>query len=202
MTAFVARGRPDHPRRTCPRPPVTPAGSSDVRRSTTAAHGPVVQQQRGPRRGSRARATAAGSAARVPGRVEPRADVARRRARGGRVGARSSSDRDAGGGGDAGRLDLGDHAAGADAGAAGAAESHAGQVGRRRARSAIRRAPGPARVGRRRARRRRRAGPARRRCTRCATSAASRSLSPKRISSVATVSFSLTTGTTPSASSR
>ena len=35
--------------------------------------------------------------------------------------------------------------------------------------------------------------------TRCATSAASRSLSPKRISSSATASFSLTTGTTPSA---
>ena len=37
--------------------------------------------------------------------------------------------------------------------------------------------------------------------TRLATSAASRSLSPKRISSSATASFSLTTGTTPSASS-
>src|SRR5271169_2150143 len=35
----------------------------------------------------------------------------------------------------------------------------------------------------------------------CATRAASRSLSPKRISAVATVSFSLTTGTAPSASS-
>jgi len=34
-----------------------------------------------------------------------------------------------------------------------------------------------------------------------ATRAASRSLSPKRISAVATVSFSLTTGTAPSASS-
>ena len=38
--------------------------------------------------------------------------------------------------------------------------------------------------------------------TRWATSAASRSLSPKRISSSATASFSLTTGTTPSSSSR
>ena len=37
---------------------------------------------------------------------------------------------------------------------------------------------------------------------RCATSAASRSLSPNRISLVATVSFSLITGTMPSASSR
>jgi len=36
----------------------------------------------------------------------------------------------------------------------------------------------------------------------CATSAASRSLSPNLISSVATVSFSLTTGSTPSSSSR
>ena len=35
----------------------------------------------------------------------------------------------------------------------------------------------------------------------CATRAASRSLSPKRISAVATVSFSLITGTAPSASS-
>ena len=38
-------------------------------------------------------------------------------------------------------------------------------------------------------------------CTRWATSAASRSLSPKRISAVATVSFSLTIGSTPSSSS-
>ena len=37
--------------------------------------------------------------------------------------------------------------------------------------------------------------------TRWATSAASRSLSPNRISAVATVSFSLTTGTTPNDSS-
>ena len=37
--------------------------------------------------------------------------------------------------------------------------------------------------------------------TRCATSAASRSLSPKRISCVATVSFSLMTGTAPNSSS-
>ena len=70
-----------------------------------------------------------------------------------------------------------------------------------------RRRPGPAgprtsgtieaparRGGRRTARRRRTAARARRACTRCATSAASRSLSPKRISSVATVSFSLTIG--------
>jgi hypothetical protein len=39
-------------------------------------------------------------------------------------------------------------------------------------------------------------------CTRWATRAASRSLSPKRISWVATVSFSFTIGMTPSASSR
>src|SRR5450432_3439986 len=37
---------------------------------------------------------------------------------------------------------------------------------------------------------------------RCATSAANRSLSPRRISSVTTVSFSFTTGTTPSSLSR
>ena len=36
--------------------------------------------------------------------------------------------------------------------------------------------------------------------TRWATRAASRSLSPKRISAVATVSFSFTTGTTPNES--
>ena len=104
-------------------------------------------------------------------------------------------------GGDERGLDLGRHAAGADAVAAGRAERDRGQVGRaadgvdqlRRARCAGRR--------RRRRRRRRAARSASARAT-CATSAASRSLSPNRISSVATVSFSLTIGSTPSASSR
>jgi hypothetical protein len=49
------------------------------------------------------------------------------------------------------------------------------------------------------ARRYRRAGSRPARCAACATRAARRSLSPKRISSVATLSFSLITGTTPSA---
>ena len=72
---------------------------------------------------------------------------------------------------------------------------------RRRRRGRRRRGPRVTSVGRRpragrrrRGRRRRRAAPAGRRAPGAATSAASRSLSPNRISSVATVSFSLTIG--------
>ena len=66
-----------------------------------------------------------------------------------------------------------------------------GRRGRARRRSA---APGRCAGRRRRGRRRRRAGRSASARATCATSAASRSLSPNRISSVATVSFSLTTG--------
>ena len=77
------------------------------------------------------------------------------------------------------------------------AEVDAGEVGRRRARRRDRRRPAGA-GRRRRAPSTSDSRTSRSARTRWATSAASRSLSPNRISSVATVSFSLTTGTTPS----
>ena len=100
----------------------------------------------------------------------------------------------AGCGGVAGGRDLRARSPGADAGAPMSPKVDARRGRRRRARSSIWRAPGSLRAGACRARRRRRAARAGRRRPARETSAASRSLSPKRISWVATVSFSLTIG--------
>ena len=68
-----------------------------------------------------------GGAAAAGGK-EARADGVAGQRLGGALGA-GEHDRDAGAGGDAGRLDLGDHAAGADRRRAGPGDVDAGEVG-------------------------------------------------------------------------
>ena len=181
-----------------PGTPVTPAASSEARRWVTAATAPA----------SRSRVPSGSVAcASQSSRVGRRLPVAWKRVPTGSPASASADplgggehDRDPGAGGDPGRLELGLHAAGAEPGRAGLADPHRGEVGRVAATSgtsALPGAPGSASYSPSTSE----SSTSRSAWTRCATSAASRSLSPNRISVVATVSFSLTIGSTPSSSS-
>ena len=113
---FVDTGRPDRPPTKSPCTAVMPAGSSDARRSTTASTAPGVEDQPARARRSRAPATAAGCRARRPvGWKQVPTALPRER------GSRRPAPRRAPPGrprrrGDPRGLDLGRHAASADAG--------------------------------------------------------------------------------------
>ena len=189
-TGSPAMNVPDTPSR---RPAAATFACDDGRTAPSSGRG-----RRGPRWRARARAAGWGDGGRWGG-------TACRPARPARAPrplcGRGEHDGDAGGGRDAGGLDLGAHAAGADAGGPGRAEGDRGQVG-----LAVHQLdqPGPrtGRAGRRRGRRRRRAAPAGRRGPGARRARRAGRCRRSRISLVATVSFSLTTGTTPSSSSR
>ena len=160
--------------------PVSPAASSDARRSVTARTAPSSSSEHALGLGGVGQPQQAGRPAPRwrPGTRCPTGSAGQRVA--GAVGG-GEHDRDPGAGGDPGGVELGPHAAGADARRPGACRSRTPARSSVRATSAIRRLlRGAGRPSYRPSTSLSRTS--RSACTRWATSAASRSLSPKRIS--------------------